>query len=459
MRLLKRIQKFLVPEKIEIDRAEELEEMGRILETSPGIEEVLSKVLLDVTSGKKTSGTGAEGLSALQIVKLGVLRNRHGLTYRALSHATADSISMRRFLELPFGKVLSKSAIQSNLKQVKYSTWELLNRCLLNYAEKEKIEDGSAIRGDTTTTKTNIHYPTDASLLNDTVRVLTRAMARGYDALGSVVKYTDHSRRAKKKLYRINNTHKEEKRHPHYLELIRVTRHTVHYAEQVLKILENHRTTDWDREMCVLLCQKELKTYIPLGKQVIDQAYRRIVNKESVPVGEKIVSIFEPHSDIIVKGFRDVAFGHKVSIVTGNSSLVLQLSVLDGNPKDSTLVNDIFETHREQYGEFPDNAAFDGCFASHDNRDIAKKGGVSNITFSKNLNMTLESLLDNPKIHRTLLNFRAGIEGCISFLKRVFGFDRVLDKTKDTFKAALHCGVLAYNLTLLSRINLRAQKT
>jgi len=453
MRLLKRIQGILVPEKVEIDRGDELEEMDLILRSAPGMKEVLVEVLRDVTGGKQTE-TGAEGFSAIQIVKLGILRKRNGLSYRDLSHATADSLSAMRFLEVPLGKVFSKSTIQSNLKLVKDTTWEKVNECLLRFAKGEKIEAGKVVRGDTTTTETNIHYPTDASLLNDVVRVLNRTMLRIQEVIGTEVKFIDHSRRAKRKLYKINNTHKEEKRHPHYLELIRVTRKTVGYAEGVLKIAEGYKGDDFQSMLVLKACQKELKTYISLGIQVADQAHRRIAKKENVPASEKVLSIFEPHTDIIVKGFRDVVFGHKVSIVTGKSSLVLQLSICDGNPKDSTLVKGILEEHKKVYGSFPEAATFDGCFGSKDNRDFAKEGGVSNITFSKNVGMKIDSLLDNPKRHRRLLNFRAGIEGCISFLKRIFGFDRVLDKTKETFKAALHCATVAYNLTLLARLRL-----
>jgi IS5 family transposase len=247
-----------------------------------------------------------------------------------------------------------------------------------------------------------------------------------------VITYTDHHRRAKRKLYKINNARRSELRHPHYLELIRVTRKTVEYAENVLQLLGRYSAADWDTQLILDWCASELKTYIPLGKNVIDQAYRRIVEKESVPASEKIFSIFEPHTDIISKGAREAVFGHKISVVTGESCLVLQLSVLDGNPKDSTLVKDIFDDHKRLYGTTPTDAAFDGCFASKENRDTAKKDGVSNITFSKNLSMPLESLLDNPKKHKSLLNFRAGIEGCIA---------------------------VAYNLTLLARFNLRAAVT
>jgi transposase, IS5 family len=433
--------------------------MGRILEHAPGIDAACEQVIKDIV-GDKTTESGAEGLSGLQIIKLGILRKRHEMTYRGLADATKDSLSMMRFLEFRVGQSLSKSAIQSNLKKIKDGTWELVNACLLGHAKDEAIEEGDSIRGDTTTTETNIHFPTDSSLMNDVVRVISRTLARIYDALGGdVVKYVDHSRRAKAKLYQINNTRGEEKRHPYYLELIRVTKAAVKYAESVLAELEKHETSDLEQMLEIEAGKIALKKYIPLGKNVIEQAYRRIVKKEEVAAAEKIFSIFEVDTDIIVKGFRDVVFGHKVSVVTGKSSLVLDLSVLDGNPKDSTLVESILNEHKESFGKFPENAAFDGCFASNDNRDFAKAGGVSNITFSKNLNMSLESLMETPKKHRSLLNFRAGIEGCISFLKRVFGFSRVLDKGLESFKSTLQCGVVAYNLTLLARINLRAQQT
>lgn len=97
------------------------------------------------------------------------------------------------------------------------------------------------------------------------------------------------------------------------------------YAEGVLKVVEGYKGGDFQSELIVKGCEKELKTYVPLGIQVADQAHRRIMKKENVAASEKVLSIFEPHTDIIVEGFRDVVFDHKVSIVTGKSSLVLQL--------------------------------------------------------------------------------------------------------------------------------------
>jgi IS5 family transposase len=452
MRLVKKLQQALREEKVRFGTGDELDEMSRILEGCPGIRAVYEAILKDV--GGTKSRLGRHGLSAERILKLGILRKRLSLTYRGLSEITLDSLSVRRFLDLAMGEVLSRSAIHGNLKAVRDSTWTLLNDCLTRYAVDSGYEDGKSLRGDTTTVETNIHYPTDASLLNDSARVLTRAMGRAQEVIGAGIEYIDHSRRTKALLYRINNTRKAEKRHKQYLELIRVVRKVVGHSEGVLEVLK--KTVCGDLTQCFQLnrCQAELQSYIPLAKKVIDQAYRRIVKKEDVPAIEKIVSIFEVHSDIIVKGFRDTAFGHKIRVATGKSCMILSMEVLDGNPKDSTLVESILGDHLESFNAVPEQVAFDGCFASHANRDLLKEAGVKQVTFSKNLSMNLESLVSSKRIHRMLMRFRAGIEGSISFLKRIFSFDRVLDRSLETFKAALQLGAAACNLTVLARYNI-----
>lgn len=221
----------------------------------------------------------------------------------------------------------------------------------------------------------------------------------------------------------------------------------------MLKVLSAFHCQDLQTLLQIQLCEGELRTYIPRAKKVIMQAYRRVVKGEQVPANEKLVSIFEEHSDIIVKGFRDVVFGHKVSITTGKSCLILKLNVLEGNPKDSTLVPRMLADHCATFDQAPQRAAFDGCFASIANRDLLKQAGTQEITFSKNLGMALDSLVSSPKVNRMLLRFRAGVEGCISFLKRIFSFRRVLDRSKETFKATLQLGAAACNLTLLARYN------
>ena len=174
---------------------------------------------------------------------------------------------------------------------------------------------------------------------------------------------------------------------------------------------------------------------------------------------QKVVSLFETHTDIIVKGRRDVVFGHKVALTTGKSFLILDCRVLRGNPADQTLVADIIERHVDSYGHAPRQMAFDGGFATINNRDLAKRRGVIDVMFSKTRGMALTSLATSKKCFKLLARFRAGIEACISALKRSFGFNRVLAKGWDGFKAAIQCSVVTFNLTVLARQTTRPKRT
>ena len=332
----------------------------------------------------------------------------------------------------------------------------MLNNCLKTLAQDHGIEDGKKIRTDTTCSETNIHYPTDGTLLNDSVRVLTRVMTYAQELGGAPIDFMNHYRATKKKVYKLNNTSKRDKRHQLYLELIRLTRNTLRYAEQTLEILHNYDGAgDFQMQLVLQRSEVELNQYIPLVKQVIDQAYRRLVLGEALTADEKIVSLFESHTDILVKGLRDVAFGHKICITEGASSLILDVKVLDGNPADSELVPGVIDRHMRFYNAAPNEAVFDGCFASAANRNYAKENGIEELTFSKNRCLDISSLVSSPRVHRKLRNFRAGIEACISYMKRVFGWSRVLDKGAQSFSATIQVAAVAYNLTVLARYRLR----
>ena len=453
MKNIRILQLVLREEKVSIYQAEELEEVYEILNKAPGITKVYQEILKDITGGSKQK-TGAEGMTVEQVVKLVFLRKRKEFSYRALSDQTVDSISIRRFLDLKPGQKFSKSAIQSNLKKVKEERWVDLNKCLIEYAKKEGLEDGKSIRTDTTTSETNIHYPTDSSLMNDCVRVLTRNMRKAKELLGLDVKYVDHTKRIKGKLYKINNIKGEKKRRTHYIEMIRVSRKVIKEAGGVAEVLKNTQFDCLDRGLLANALLGELNKFIPLAKQVINQAYKRIVQRENVSADEKLFSIFETHTDIIVKGSRDVVFGHKVLLSSGRSNLILSCNVLEGNPADKTLVKATLDNHTNTFGKTPEQSVFDGGFASYENRDLLKQEGVKEVTFCKNLKMKLDSLVSSPKVHKLLMRFRAGVEGNISFLKRVFSLSRVFDRSKETFKSVVQSIMVACNLTLLARYSL-----
>ena len=197
----------------------------------------------------------------------------------------------------------------------------------------------------------------------------------------------------------------------------------------------------------------ELKEFIPLVEQVLEQAYRRIVLGEQVPADEKLFSVFETHADIIVKGQRDVVFGHKNTITTGKSGLILCVDIHEGNPADSTLVEGVIINHKNFYGSAPKRTVFDGCYSSAANRNFAESEGILDVCFSKE---TDEESSCSRVVRKALRNFRAGIEATVSMLKRMFGLTRVMDKGFYSFKKAVKAAVLSYNLFILSRIPLKA---
>lgn len=244
------------------------------------------------------------------------------------------------------------------------------------------------------------------------------------------------------------NARSQKQRIGPYKDLLRVTRETIQYAEQALPRLR--REVGPMAGLAHRLAE-DLAHYVPLLRQIIAQTERRVLKGESVPASEKLVSLFEPHTDIIRKDRRDTYYGHKVTLTGGASGLILDWVVEDGNPPDSTLLIRMLERHAEHYGQVPEQAALDGGFASKDNLAAAKELGVINVAFAKKRGLAVEDMVQNSWIYKKLRDFRAGIEGIISFLKRVFGLRRCTWKGATSFAGYVGASIVSANLLILAR--------
>ena len=196
---------------------------------------------------------------------------------------------------------------------------------------------------------------------------------------------------------------------------------------------------------------EDLKEIIRLTYRVIDQTTRRVIHDESVPASEKIVSIFEPHTDIIVKDRRDTFYGHKVCLTGGESNLITDCLILDGNPADTALTDQMFDRHKEIYGHYPLKAALDGGFASKENLNSAKGKGIKDVCFAKKRGLEEEDMCRSTWVYKRLRRFRAGIESGISWLKRCFGFARCMWKSLPSFHSYVWASVVSANLLTLAR--------
>ena len=153
----------------------------------------------------------------------------------------------------------------------------------------------------------------------------------------------------------------------------------------------------------------------------------------------------------ICKGGRETIYGHKICLTAGVANLITDCVILEGNPPDASLALEMMKRHAEIFGYPPDQAAFDGGFASKDNLDHLKEFGIEDVAFSKRRELAVLDMVRSSWVYKRLREFRAGIEGIISFLKRVFGLGRCRWKGLRSFKAYAWSAIVSANLLVLAR--------
>jgi transposase, IS5 family len=390
--------------------------------------------------------TGRRGLPAEAVLRCALLKQHRQLSYQELAFHLEDSASFRAFARLPWSWSPKKSVLQKTISAIQAGTWEAINQTLLASARKTKLERGRVVRLDSTVTAALVHEPSDSSLLWDAVRVMARLLKAATELGASIARvWRDHRRAAKKRARDIQYTRGRPKRVQLYRELIKITRATLAYLHQAVMQLAGAAG------LAVELWQAKVRHYRPLIEQIIAQTERRVLAGEPVPASEKLVSLFEPHADILRKG-REVAYGHKLNLTTGRSGLILDVVIEAGNPADSERLLPMLERHIAFYGRAPRQAAADGSFASRENLRQAKAQGVRDMAFHKRGGLRIEDMVRSRWIYRKLRNFRAGIEAGISCLKRAYGLARCTWRGLERFKTYVWSSVVAYNLALFTRL-------
>lgn len=390
-------------------------------------------------------------MTADQVVRCAIIKQMNGYSYEELAFHIDDSNAYRRFCRIGIGdKAFKRATLGQNIKRLKPSTWEAFNRVVVQEARRRGVERGDKVRMDCTVVASDIHHPTDSTLLFDVVRVLCRLLGRCNEHCD--IEYSDRTRRAKRRSLEIVNARSRRDRKGAYRDLLNATLEVLGYANKAVPVLWAFANDLCNPgAMVVHRMLADIERYVTLGSRVVDQAQRRVMQGEAVPSSEKLVSIFEDHTDIIVKDRRATYYGHKLCLSTGASSLVLDCQVLEGNPADSTLVDEMLQRHTDLYDRPPRQAAFDGGFASKDNVRRAKQQGVKDVCFAKRRGIEIADMVKSAWVFKKLRRFRAGVEGCISFLKRCFGLGRCTWKGLRSFKSYVWASVVSYNLLVVAR--------
>ena len=431
----------------------ELEAISAILDDNRALLDLVYQDLLPY----RRSDTGRPGLSAEQVLRCAILKQYRDLTYEELAFHVEDSESFRTFSRLQMGQDPSESTLQENIKAIGADTWEAINQVLIQYAAAKKLEKGRTIRLDSTVVDSHIHHPTDSTLLQDGIRVITRLLQAGKFLQPTPgYRFADHQRAAKKRVMIILNARKEKVRTKAYRELLTLATKVQGYGVEAHACLRAFASDDLEEIMAAHRLLAELERALTLLKRILSQTERRILRQEKVPAAEKLVSFFECHTDIIVKGGRETQYGHKVFLTGGRSGLILDCLVERGNPSDTALFPVMLDRQEHLFQRPPRQVASDGGFASRENLHRAKARGIKDVVFARKRGLSVLEMVKSHRVFKKLRNFRAGIEANISRLKRAFGLTRCTWTGWPGFKQYVWSAIVSYNLLVLGMAQIEA---
>ena len=424
--------------------------------------DLVDRVYADLTRGLKRPRTGRDGITAAQVLRAFILSRIKDWDLRELRERVADGYSLRVFTHFYSGAVPNHRTFNRNFNRLQPATIRFLNDVIIDAAVEMRLAAVSKIRTDTTVVETNIRFPTDSGLLWDVVRVHTRLVKQLRHELGTMLRcdFSNRTRRARRRMQEISRmTGRQRSRQQirKYRDLLQVTTAVMenaaaHVAEAIPFV---DRLAPMQRAIVnALLTQIEDLRH--LGQRVVDQARRRIIGGEQVAVDEKLFSIFEPHTDLLVRGKvrAPVEFGHKVRLVESGNGLITDYEILKGNPADQDHIKPMLAHHEDRFGAAPRLIATDRGFDSKDNIEACTQAGVviESIPQRGGQKTPEREAHEKSRAFKQAQRFRAGVEGRISVLFRGRGMKRCLAHGLERFDVFVGVAVLANNLLVLAAL-------
>jgi transposase, IS5 family len=417
-------------------------------------EEMIEAIRGDLERGLKNPATGRNGLTPQQVLRSLILKRVKNWDLRELRERIADGYTLRQFTDFYCQPVPKHHAFNRAFNRLTPETLQAVNDLVVQAAVDVGLADGQKLRVDCTVVQTDIHHPTDNTLLWDVVRVITRLIGCLAEALQqrfpAFRNRTRAARRRMQEIQRLTAKERHERQTEKYRQLIGITEEVVDSARKVLQQTRKARGKDLVADLTIAELRKEIAHYCELGDPVIDQARRRVLQGEQVPNAEKIYSIFETHTDLIKRGkaLTPVEFGHKVFLAESAQGLITQYEVLQGNPSDDQQVEPSLERHKENFGRAPELYSSDRGFFSEINVQSCKQKGVKVVCIPQRggKKTAKRKAYEKSPAFKKGQRFRAGIEGRISVLFRGRGMKRCLTEGRPRFELWVGAAVLANNL-------------
>jgi IS5 family transposase len=422
--------------------------------------ELIEHVRLDLVRGLKKPATGRIGIAPSQVLRSLALMRIKNWDYRELRDRINDGYTLRGFTQFDCLPVPKHDAFNRAFNRLTPATLQSINQAVVQAAVALGVEDGKKLRVDTTVVETNIHYPTDATLLWDSVRTITRLVEDLHDKLPNGVEgFTNRTRSARRRMQQIQRmtaTQRQQQQETKYRELLRITTQVVQNARQVVEQAQGIEGIDVVAGLVIEQLRKQIASYCGLADRVIDQTRRRVIEGEVVPAEQKVYSIFEDHTDLIKRGKaqKPVEFGHKVFLAESAQGLITDYRVLEGNPADSDHVQASLERHRQIFQHSPEWYAADRGFYSAGNVELCQKAEVEQVCIPQRGGQKTaeQEALERSPAFKKGQRFRVGIEGRISVLFRGRGMKRCRAKGRERFEMLVGAAVLANNLMRIAQL-------
>jgi len=428
--------------------------------------------LLALTSDKlggrclRSKDFGRPGVAPDRLLRCVVLKHLKSWSFRELEYELRHSLLYRRFTRFFEDPIPDFTSFSRTFGLFGPEGTRQIHQRVIQKAKERKVVRGRKLRTDTTAVETNIHYPTDSSLLVDSLRVMTRSLKRiAGGCADHSLKVVDHARAAKYRLLEICRAAKSftqasrTRFQNSYDKLLALTRRVRRQAGRVLEDLSAQRL-GIDDLRAVLLAEAQLRHYLPLIDRVVAQTQARIFEGQTRSEG-KILSLFEEHSAIIRKGKPDkpTEFGRLVRLDEVEKGIISEYSIAVGNPADQQQWRPALESHQKLFGVVPQLAAADRGFWSSDNEQCALDLGIAQVVLPARGRLSAKRAQHQKQPwFRRGQGWRAGIEPRISTLKHQFGMKRARYKGDAGFERYVGWCIIVQNLVAVARNGRKAKR-
>jgi IS5 family transposase len=411
---------------------------------------------------KKSKTRGRPGTTAEVALRMLLLKHVRDFSFQELTREVRANLVYREFTRIGGGKVPDEKTMGRLARQLGPAAVKQVHQRVVGIAQEEKIVQGRKMRVDTTVVETNIHYPTDSSLLGDGVRVLIRGMKKVEEIAGKAgARLRDRSRSVKLRVLEIaraarsKGEQSQNKLQQAYEKLLASTSRVVGQAKRFAEDIASgvKQSSDVLQQAALEGLRAELETMAGRVQQVMGQTKARVFDGNTHYEG-KLFSVFETSTEAIRKGKagKPTEFGKMVKIQEAENQIVIDFEVYDKRPDDRALLVPAIEVHEQQLGQTPRLLATDAGFHSAKNEAAAKEKGVERVCIPNRSTKSAERKREQKKRwFRNGQKWRTGCEGRISVLKRRHGLNRSRYKGDDGIKRWVGLGVIADNLINIGR--------